>query len=229
MKRKDLITMSRPKHFYLQLDTETCGDLENPFVYDLGMVIIDRQGNIYETFNFVIYDVFVGMKNLMATAYYADKIPQYELDLKNGVRKMVKWRTAFYTIRKLIKKYQIKAVIAHNTRFDMTAINNTNKAVGGYGYVFPYGIEKWCTLRMAQQTFGKSKKYRKYCEDFGYLTKNNRPKLTAEILYRYITGDELFNEEHTALQDVYCELVILLAEFAFHKKLIKTYYNPKAA
>ena len=37
--RKDMITMSRPKHFYLQLDTETCGDLDNPFVYDLGMAI----------------------------------------------------------------------------------------------------------------------------------------------------------------------------------------------
>jgi hypothetical protein len=222
--------MSRPKHFYLQLDTETCGDLDNPFVYDLGMAIIDRQGNIYETFNFVIYDVFVGMKDLMATAYYAEKIPQYEQDLKNGVRKMVKWRTAVRIIRQLIKKYTVKAVIAHNTRFDMNAINNTNNAVKtSYKYVFPYGIEKWCTLRMAQQTFAKSKKYIKYCEDFGYLTKNNRPKLTAEVLYRYITGDELFNEAHTALQDVYCELVILLAEFAFHKKLVKTYYNPKVA
>ena len=222
--------MSRPKHFYLQLDTETCGDLDNPFVYDLGMAIIDRQGNIYETFNFVIYDVFVGMKDKMATAYYADKIPQYEQDLKNGVRKMVRWRTAVYIIRQLIKKYTVKAVIAHNTRFDMNAIKNTNNTVKTpYKYVFPYGIEKWCTLRMAQQTFAKSKKYIKYCEDFGYLTKNGRPKLTAEILYRYITGDELFNEAHTALQDVYCELVILLAEFAFHKKLIKTYYTPKAA
>jgi hypothetical protein len=222
--------MSRPKHFYLQLDTETCGDLDNPFVYDLGMAIIDRQGNIYETFNFVIYDVFVGMKDLMATAYYAEKIPQYEQDLKNGVRKMVKWRTAVRIIRQLIKKYTVKAVIAHNTRFDMNAINNTNNAIEtSYKYVFPYGIEKWCTLRMAQQTFAKSKKYIKYCEDFGYLTKNNRPKLTAEVLYRYITGDELFNEAHTALQDVYCELVILLAEFAFHKKLVKTYYNPKVA
>jgi hypothetical protein len=222
--------MSRPKHFYLQLDTETCGDLDNPFVYDLGMAIIDRQGNIYETFNFVIYDVFVGMKDLMATAYYAEKIPQYEQDLKNGVRKMVKWRTAVRIIRQLIKKYTVKAVIAHNTRFDINAINNTNNAVKtSYKYVFPYGIEKWCTLRMAQQTFAKSKKYIKYCEDFGYLTKNNRPKLTAEVLYRYITGDELFNEAHTALQDVYCELTILLAEFAFHKKLVKTYYNPKVA
>jgi DNA polymerase III epsilon subunit-like protein len=194
------------------------------------MAIIDRQGNIYETFNFVIYDVFVGMKDLMATAYYAEKIPQYEQDLKNGVRKMVKWRTAVRIIRQLIKKYTVKAVIAHNTRFDMNAINNTNNAIEtSYKYVFPYGIEKWCTLRMAQQTFAKSKKYIKYCEDFGYLTKNNRPKLTAEVLYRYITGDELFNEAHTALQDVYCELVILLAEFAFHKKLVKTYYNPKVA
>ena len=170
------------------------------------------------------------MKDKMATAYYADKIPQYEQELASGLRKMVKWSTAVRIIRQLIKKYTIRAIIAHNTRFDVNAINNTNNAVETpYKYVFPYGIEKWCTLRMAQQTFAKSKKYIKYCEDFGYLTKNGRPRLTAEILYRYITGDELFNEAHTALQDVYCELIILLAEFAFHKKMIKTYYNPKAA
>ena len=57
--------MGRRKHFYLQLDTETCGDLENPYVYDLGMAVVDRQGNVYETYNFVIYDVYVGMKELM--------------------------------------------------------------------------------------------------------------------------------------------------------------------
>ena len=221
--------MSRPKHFYLQLDTETCGDLENPFVYDLGMAVVDRQGNIYETYNFVIYDVYVGMKELMKTAYYADKLPQYEEDLKNGVRKMVRWRTAFYTIRKLIKKYPIRAVIAHNARFDNMALNNTNKAVGGYGRVIPWGLEIWCTLRMAQQILGKSPAYRKYCEENGYLTKNNRVRLTAEILYRYITHDELFNEKHTALEDVWCELIILLYLFSYHKKIVRTYYTPKAA
>ena len=36
--------MGIPKHFYLMVDTETCGDLENPYVYDLGMAIIDRKG-----------------------------------------------------------------------------------------------------------------------------------------------------------------------------------------
>lgn len=221
--------MSRPKHFYLQLDTETCGTLENPLVYDLGMAVIDRHGNVYETYNFVIYDVYVGMKELMKNAYYADKLPQYELDLKNGVRKMVKWRTAFYTIRKLIKKYPIKAVIAHNARFDNNAMNNTNKTLGGYGRVIPYGVPFWCTLRMAQQTVAKTAKYRRYCEENGYLTKNNRVRLTAEILYRYFTGDETFNEKHTALEDVFCELIIFIAEMAYHKKIVRTYYNPKAA
>lgn len=221
--------MSRPKHFYLQLDTETCGTLENPFVYDLGMAVIDRHGNVYETYNFVIYDVYVGMKELMKNAYYADKLPQYELDLKNGVRKMVKWRTAFYTIRKLIKKYPIKAAIAHNARFDNNAMNNTNRALGSYGRVIPYGVPFWCTLRMAQQTVAKTAKYRRYCEENGYLTKNNRVRLTAEILYRYFTGDETFNEKHTALEDVFCELIIFIAEMSYHKKIVRTYYNPKAA
>jgi len=32
-----------PKHYYLMVDTETCGTLENGFVYDLGMAVVDRQ------------------------------------------------------------------------------------------------------------------------------------------------------------------------------------------
>ena len=122
-----------------------------------------------------------------------------------------------------MKELDIDSVPELNERID-EAIDYCNKKVkeariGGDGKT----AKKYSDFRAIL------KKYKKYCEDFGYLTKNGRPRLTAEILYRYITGDELFNEAHTALQDVYCELIILLAEFAFHKKMIKTYYNPKAA
>ena len=46
------------KHYYLMVDTETCGGLENPYVYDLGMAIVDRKGKVYAKYSFVIAEVF---------------------------------------------------------------------------------------------------------------------------------------------------------------------------
>ena len=220
--------MSRPKHFYLQLDTETCGDLDNPFIYDLGMAVIDRQGNIYETYNFVIYDVYVGMKELMKTAFYADKLPQYEEDLKNGVRKMVRWRTAFYTIRKLLKKYPIRAVIAHNARFDDGATKNTQRWLtkSKYRNFLPYGTEVWDTMKMALDVVAKTPTYKRFCEENGFMTKHKtpRPQVKAEVLYKYITGNLDFTESHTGLEDVLIEKEILAYCFSKHQKMRKELY-----
>ena len=46
------------KHYYLVIDTETTGALDNAIVYDLGGAIVDRHGNVYETFSFVIKEMW---------------------------------------------------------------------------------------------------------------------------------------------------------------------------
>ena len=43
-----------------------------------------------------------------------------------------------------------------------------------------------------------------------YLTKNGRKRYTAEILYRFISGNNEFTEEHTGLADVLIEKEILV-------------------
>jgi hypothetical protein len=45
--------------------------------------------------------------------------------------------------------------------------------------------------------------------------------LTAEILYRYITGNLEFEESHTGLEDVDIERQILAYCFAKHKAMAK--------
>jgi hypothetical protein len=51
--------------------------------------------------------------------------------------------------------------------------------------------------------------------------KTPRPRLTAEILYRYITGNLEFVESHTGLEDVDIERQILAYCFAKHKAMAK--------
>ena len=75
---------------------------------------------------------------------------------------------------------------------------------------------------MARDTIVKQKLYIKFCEEHGFCQKNGKPRATAEILYRYITNDIEFEEEHTGLADVLIEKEIFAKCMRQHKKMRKT-------
>lgn len=226
--RKKVKKIDRRKNYYLTIDTETANSLDNPLVYDLGGAIHDRLGNVYETFSFVIYEIFVGEKELMKSAYYAKKLPQYEVDLKAGQRKMVRWLTAKKKIQELTEKYNVKAIIAHNMPFDYRALSTTQRYLTNskYRYFLPYGIPLWCTLRMANSVITNQVSYKRWAEENGYIVRG-RPRATAEILYRYITGNNEFVEAHTGLEDVLIEKEIFVQALRQKKKIRKHAYNSR--
>ncbi len=164
------------KKFYMVLDTETANGLDDPLVYDIGFAIIDKKGQVYLEKSFVIYDTFVLMKDLMQTAYYSEKIPQYEDDLKNGKRKLVTLATAQSIIAYNLKKFNVSAVIAHNMRFDYNALNTTLRYLtkSQKRYFLPYNTTIWCSLAMARTTIGKQKTYQLWCKDL-------LPKFSTDI------------------------------------------------
>lgn len=210
--------------FYIGLDTETCNGLDNgrdltqSLVYDLGLAVVDENGKVYETRSFVIYEIFVGMKDVMKEAYFADKIPQYEKDIKEGTRKLVRFSTARFALIDLMKKYNTNKVFAHNAQFDYRALLNTQRytTCSKYRWFFPYGVKVIDTLEMSKKVFKKDEKYVDFCRSNGYMTKHKTPqvRLTAEILYRYITNENSFDESHTGLEDVLIE-----------KEIFKSCYN----
>ena len=209
------------KDFYLIVDTETCNSMENPLTYNFAGSVIDRHGNTYETGSFINRDVFEGMPELMRSAYYANKIPQYLEQINNNEIDVKSWYEIKMWVQEMAKKYPIRAVIAHNARFDYSSCNTTQRyeTCSKYRYFFPYGVEIWDTLAMAKDTICKQKKYLRFCEENGYLTKNGKPRATAEILYRYISGDNDFIEEHKALEDINIEKEIFWHCVKQHKKM----------
>ena len=86
--------IDRRKNYYLMLDTETANTLDDPLVYDIGLAVVDKTGKIYECYSFIIYEIFCQCKDLMQTAYYSDKLENYEDDIANGLRKIVTFATA---------------------------------------------------------------------------------------------------------------------------------------
>lgn len=215
--------IDRRKNYYVVFDTETANGFDDPIVYDLGFAVIDKKGNVYESYSFVIGDVFYGMKNLMKSAYYAEKIPMYKKDIKEGKRKVVSLYTAKKVFNGVCKKYNVKACIAHNARFDYRATSRTQRYLtkSKYRFFLPYGVELWDTLKMAQDTICKQWTYKEWCYKNNYLTKNGRVRATAEILYRYISGEHDFKESHTGLEDVLIEKEIFVRCINQHKPMRK--------
>ena len=69
--------MSRKPEKFLVIDTETCDSVEQPLPYDIVYAICDRKGTIYLKRSFIVAETFLDMKDVMQSAYYAEKIPRY--------------------------------------------------------------------------------------------------------------------------------------------------------
>ena len=230
--------IDRRHRYGIMLDTETAntiveedGKLEMRFVlpYDFGFAVIDSKGNTYEKHSYVNEDIFCDEFTLMKSAHYADKIPDYIRDLANGNRQLKNT----YEIRKifcdLIKKYDCDFVVAHNSRFDYRACNNIQRWVtkSKYRYFFPKDIEIWDTLKMARDVLSKMPTYIAFCEENGFMTKHKKPQpqYTAEVIYRYITKDIDFVEEHKGLEDVEIEIEIFKYLVRQHKTMRKKLFE----
>ena len=213
--------MSRRKEMYLVIDTETCNTVEQPLPYDIGFAICDRMGNIAEERSYVVAETFLDMKDTMKSAYFAEKIPQYWEDIKNGTREI----KSIYKIRKevkdLMKKYNVKKVGAYNMGFDKRALNNvmryTTKSF--CRWFFPFGTEFFCIWHLATQTLLQQKTFFKMAEKNNWFSEKGNLLTNAEVTYNYIKKMSDFKEEHKGLEDVRIEVEIMAHCFKQHKKM----------
>lgn len=232
--------MDRRKKYIIVLDTETCPldkDFEgvspfNMFVYDIGWAVVDKCGNMYETKSYINKDIFYFEKDLMNSAYYANKLPKYFEDIKSGKRVIKSWYEIRVDLAETMKKYNTKIVCAHNARFDDGATKNTQRWLtkSKYRYFLPKNTIVWDTMKMALDVVAKTPTYKTFCEENGYMTKHKtpRPQVKAEVLYKYITQNIDFVESHTALEDVLIEKDILAYCFRKHQKMRKELYAKSA-
>jgi hypothetical protein len=216
--------MSRKKEWYLVIDTETCNTIEQPLPYDIGYAICDRYGNIVVERSFMVAEIFIDHKDLMKSAYFAEKIPQYWEDLKNGKREL----KSIYNIRKQIhadmKNYKVKKVGAYNMGFDKRALNNDIRycSKSFFRWFFPFGTEYFCIWNMACQVLLNSTSYVKFALQNGLVSDKDNILTNAECCYQFLTKNLDFKEEHTGLEDVRIEVDILAKCYSTHKKMDKS-------
>lgn len=201
----------------------------NMAVYDVGWVVCDKKGNVEVTRSFINSDVFFGEPIMMDSAYYADKVPQYMEQIKNKESKVARLYTIRRQLLKDIEEYGVSEVYAHNARFDYGSLNNTQRfeTKSKWRYFFPKSVTICDSMKMARDVIYTMPTYRKFCEENGFMTKHKtpRPQLKAETLYRFITKDVEFEEEHKGLQDVMIEKEIVAYCYRQHKKMRKKLFE----
>lgn len=215
--------MARRKEMYLVIDTETANSIEQSLPYDIGYAVCDRFGHIVLERSFVVAEIFLDHKEMMKSAYFAEKIPHYWEDIKNGTREI----KSIFNIRKQIKedmkKYRIKKVGAYNMAFDKRALNNVIRYCSKslIRWFFPFGTEFFCIWSMACQVLLNSTSYIKFALQNGLESEAGNIQTSAEACYKFLTNSVDFTEEHTGLEDVRIEIDIMAKCFSTHKKMDK--------
>lgn len=200
------------ERFVMVLDTETANTIEQPLPYDFGWAVVDTlTGEILCEKSFIVAEIFFD-KDLMSQAYFAEKIPQYWKEIKQGKRTI----TSLLKIRKelfdCIKTYSVKEIGAYNMGFDKRASNNNVRYITSsfLRWFFPYNVKFFCIWHMACTSFLNTFDYIKFALENGFVSEAGNIQTSAEVAYRYLINDVTFEESHTGLEDVKIETAILL-------------------
>jgi len=208
----------------LIIDVETANTLQDALTYDVSMRMTDTFGNIWDERAYVIRDVFVNERDLMHTAYYAEKLPSYSDDIRAGKRRMISFLDMRSQVLKLMRNFDCHTVLAYNCSFDRAALDTTLRFLtkSKYRWFFPYHTEFYCIWNMACDTICQTSEYKTFAELNRYYSNRGRNyRATAETVYSFLTNNPGFNEEHKGMEDVRIEHEIFKECIKINPELLK--------
>jgi len=189
------------KHFYLIVDTETT---TKQTVADFGAVIVDRQGQIIDQFGAMVlghfgkFDLFYD-PSAPDSAFWSAQSGQrraknYDQMLETGERSISSVGLINQWLAATKARYN-PVLTAYNISFDLGKCRNTRINLGIFN-------QKFCLMKAAKRDIGVLADYQQFCYDNGLLTaKLKQPQMTADSMAKYISGADLADEPHTALED----------------------------
>lgn len=190
----------------LVFDTETIST-NKPFCYNVGYVIFNpASGETLKTVDFIIEQIWHNPA-LFETAYYAGKRPIYVSAMRGRKAVMKKWGYAMRALMADIKNYNVIAAYAFNSPFDDRVFSfncDWYKTVNPFDNIPIYDVRAY-----AHNFICNKVKYFNWAESQNQFTEAGNYSTTAESIFRYITGNNDFIEDHTALSDSLVELEIL--------------------
>ena len=196
------------KNIYCTLDTETFGGASNPKgIYHLAGIIHTRKGEVLATFNYLISEHY---NEIEKDSYAKRNFHKYADMSANGIVTSIPTeKMAVEMVNNLCEFYGVNVMTAYNSGFDFVK-TECRELLNGRQF-----IDTWL---MALQTIATKKSYEKFCVENGYLTKKRSLQTSAEVVYRFLTSNTDFIEEHTAFEDSKIEMQIFLECLKMHKK-----------
>lgn len=190
---------------YMVFDTETTS-LDKPFCYDVGYAIFNDEGAELLRRHFVIEQTWHNLP-LFESAYYKEKRPLYIALMRSKKAVMDKWGYVMRTMHRDIIQYKVVSAYAYNSDFDDKVFSfncdwfKCNNPLEDIPVHDIWGY--------ASQFITNTQEYKNFCEEHQYFTDTGNYKASAEIVYRYISGKNNFDEAHMGAMDVDIEAIIL--------------------
>lgn len=188
-------------------DTETI-DVEKAFCYNIGYVIFNTdEKTIVAKRDFVVEQVWHNTM-LFNTAYYSNKKPIYISRLRGRSCVMEKFGYITQQMVRDIKEFDVAHAFAYNSSFDERVFEfncDWFKCINPLELITVHDIRGHVF-----KAIGFTKEYKTFCEEYQLFTDSGNYSTTAEAVYRYVSGEYDFVEEHTALSDSIIECQILV-------------------
>lgn len=205
-------------------DTETTS-LDKPFCYNVGYQIIDdTDGEVFVSRDYVVEQIWHNLP-LFSSAYYAEKRPLYVNRMRARQVMMDKFGYICQQMTRDIRKYEVSHAYAYNSSFDEKVFNFN---CDWYKCSNPFDTVAIHDIRGYAHTFICNEVYTNYCERNGLFTESGNYSTTAEAVYRYISGEDDFNEEHTALNDSIIEAEILKMAISLGADITRDYQTHRS-
>ena len=115
------------------LDSETCNvfltDAVKPgnnLAYNVGYTLLTPStGETSHARQYAISEIMFGERDRMASCYYADKLPRYYDQIGVNSCAVRSFFDVMNEIEQVCRENNVTAIVAHNARFDVDALNTT--------------------------------------------------------------------------------------------------------
>lgn len=211
------------------IDVETVYPLGKQQFYDIGITSVKNNNQVAYTKSYIVSDIFDDPVK-MASAYYKEKIPFYESKLltDNSYEKLSAQET-IDRIEKHFKDNDIRVYFAYNGSFDRLALINTYNEYYNQENPFLYRKVVDIMYLAIQIIIGNPdiyEEYMEFCYENKFITPSGKNiSFSAQSVYAFLLNRPLFQENHTGLEDTFCEkdlliMLVLYYENKYHKDLI---------
>lgn len=188
-------------------DTETT-DIKKPFCYNIGYVIVSTETKqVLVSKDFVVEQVWHNPM-LFTTAYYADKRPLYIDAMRAHRTIMDKFGYICREMARDFVAFNVTDAYAYNSDFDERVFQYN---CDWFKCINPFDNITIHDIRGFAHKFLVNDDYLAFCEQNEYFTESGNYSTTAETMFRYVSHNNDFIEEHTALADAVIEKDILFA------------------